>query len=141
MDQNAAAKLALVNGRVYTMDAARRWASAVAVSQGQIVGVGTDAAVRELIGPGTDVVDLGGRMLLPGFQDAHVHPPSSGLELLQCNLHDVHGIDEYVAAVREYSAPSRVCAPRGLAPTRMKRFVSAAAKSPCGWVASTSRMA
>ena len=41
MDQNAAANLALVNGRVYTMDAARRWASAVAVSQGRIVGVGT----------------------------------------------------------------------------------------------------
>ena len=104
MDQNAAANLALVNGRVYTMDAARRWASAVAVSQGRIVGVGTDADVRELIGPGTDVVDLGGRMLLPGFQDAHVHPPSSGYEMLHCNLSEAYSVPEYERIVREYAA-------------------------------------
>src|SRR4029453_15820559 len=103
MDQNAAANLALVNGRVYTMDAARRWASAVAVSQGRIVGVGTDADVRELIGPGTDVVDLGGRMLLPGFQDAHVHPPSSGHEMLHCNLSEAYSVPEYERIVREYA--------------------------------------
>ena len=54
MDPNGTADLAFVNGRVYTMDAARRWAGAVAVSQGQIVAVGTDADVRELIGPGTE---------------------------------------------------------------------------------------
>jgi predicted amidohydrolase YtcJ len=104
MDQNAAANLALVNGRVYTMDAARRWASAVAISQGQIVGVGTDEDIRELIGPGTDVVDLGGRMLLPGFQDAHVHPPSSGYEMLHCNLSEAYSLPEYERIVREYAA-------------------------------------
>jgi predicted amidohydrolase YtcJ len=104
MDQNAAANLALVNGRVYTMDAARRWASAVAVSQGRIVGVGTDADVRGLIGPGTDVVDLGGRMLLPGFQDAHVHPPSGGYEMLHCNLSEAYSVPEYQRIVREYAA-------------------------------------
>ena len=104
MDQNAAADLALVNGRVYTMDAARRRASAVAVSQGRIVGVGTDADVRELIARGTDVVDLAGRMLLPGFQDAHVHPPSSGYEMLHCNLSEAYSVPEYERIVREYAA-------------------------------------
>jgi predicted amidohydrolase YtcJ len=104
MDQNAAANLALVNGRVYTMDAARRWASGVAVSRGRIVAVGTDADVRELIGPGSDVVDLGGRMLLPGFQDAHVHPPSSGYEMLHCNLSEAYSVPEYERIVREYAA-------------------------------------
>jgi len=103
MDQNAAANLALVNGRVYTMDAARRWASAVAVSQGRIVAVGTDADVRELIGRGTEVVDLGGRMLVPGFQDAHVHPPSSGYEMLHCNLFEAYSVPEYQRIVREYA--------------------------------------
>jgi len=103
MDQNAAANLALVNGRVYTMDAARRWASAVAVSQGRIVAVGTDADVRELIGRGTEVVDLGGRMLVPGFQDAHVHPPSSGYEMLHCNLFEAYSVPEYHRIVREYA--------------------------------------
>src|SRR5215217_2867047 len=104
MDPNGTAVLAFVNGRVYTMDAARRWAGAVAVSRGQIVAVGTDADVRELIGPGTDVVDLEGRMLLPGFQDAHVHPPSGGLEMLRCNLADAYTGEEYGRIVPEYAA-------------------------------------
>ncbi len=38
------------------------------------------------MGPHTEIVDLAGRMLLPGFQDAHIHPPGSGLEMLRCNL-------------------------------------------------------
>ena len=95
MDPNGTADLAFVNGRVYTMDAARRWSGAVAVSEGRIVAVGTDADVRELIGPGTEVVDLGGRMLLPGFQDAHVHAAASGLEMLHCNLSEAYSVREY----------------------------------------------
>ena len=90
MDPNGTANLAFVNGRVYTMDADRRWAGAVAVSEGRIVAVGTDADVRELIGPGTDVVDLGGRMLLPGFQDAHIHAAASGLR--DAALQSVRGV-------------------------------------------------
>jgi predicted amidohydrolase YtcJ len=104
MEPNGTANLAFVNGRVYTMDAARRWAGAVAVSEGQIVAVGTDAYVRELVGPGTDIVDLGGRMLLPGFQDAHVHPPSGGYEMLRCNLSEAYSLAEYERIVREYAA-------------------------------------
>ncbi len=60
-------------GEVYTMDAARRWASAVAVREGTIVYVGDDAGVQSLIGPDTRVVPLQGRMLLPAFQDSHAH--------------------------------------------------------------------
>ena len=104
MDPHGTANLAFVNGRVYTMDAARRWAGAVAVSEGRIVAVGTDADVRELIGPGTDVVDLGGRMLVPGFQDAHIHAAASGLEMLRCNLSEAYSVPEYERIVREYAA-------------------------------------
>jgi hypothetical protein len=103
MDPNGTADLAFVNGRVYTMDAARRWAGGVAVGEGQIVAVGTDAEVRELIGSGTDVVDLGGRMLLPGFQDAHIHAAASGLEMLRCNLSDAYSLPEYERIVRDYA--------------------------------------
>jgi predicted amidohydrolase YtcJ len=49
-------------------------------------------------------VDLGGRMLLPGFQDAHVHPPSSGYEMLHCNLSEAYSLPEYERIVREYAA-------------------------------------
>ncbi|HEU5041425.1 MAG TPA: amidohydrolase family protein, partial [Gemmatimonadales bacterium] len=79
----------LRGGAVYTMDAARRWAEAVAVRGGRIVYVGTDSLPPGLIGPKTEVVDLAGGMLLPGFQDAHVHPISSGVELGECHLHEL----------------------------------------------------
>ena len=59
---------------MYTVDAARSWASAIAVRDGRIVYVGGDSFPPGLIGPGTEVVELAGGMVLPGFQDAHVHP-------------------------------------------------------------------
>lgn len=99
----AQADLVLVNGAVYTVDAARRWAQAVAVRDGRIAAVGTDAEVRELVGPRTEVVDLRGRMLVPGFQDAHIHPPAAGVEMLQCELLDLHGLDAYREAIRSYA--------------------------------------
>jgi predicted amidohydrolase YtcJ len=98
------ADLAFVNGAVYTVDAARSLAQAVAVRDGAIVVVGTDAAIREQVGARTEVVDLRGRMLLPGFQDAHVHPPSGGLEMLQCDLNEVYTRPEYEEVIASYAA-------------------------------------
>lgn len=80
------ADLVFVHGRVHTVDARSPNAEAVAVTGGRITAVGDEAAVRELAGPRTEVVDLTGRLLLPGFQDAHVHPPQGGVEMLRCNL-------------------------------------------------------
>jgi predicted amidohydrolase YtcJ len=98
------ADLALVNAGVYTVDAARRWARAVAVREGRIVAVGTDRDVEELLGPATEVLDLRGRLVLPGFQDAHVHPLPGGLEMLQCNLSEAHSLEEYRRIVAAYAA-------------------------------------
>ena len=103
MASNGTVDLAFVNGRVATMDAARRWAGAVAVSQGGIVAVGTDADARELVGSETEVIDLDGKMLVPGFQDAHVHPPSSGFEMLHCNLSEAYDVREYERIVSDYA--------------------------------------
>jgi len=100
----AAADLALRNGAVYTLDGARSWAQAVAISRGRIVYVGTDAGLASHIGAGTRVVDLHGRMVLPGFQDAHIHPISAGIKAKSCDLTDLKTADEYVAAVRKYAA-------------------------------------
>ncbi len=66
-----------LNGAVYTMDPARPRAEAVAVRGKRIVHVGSSARARALVGRGTTVVDLQGRMLLPGFVDAHVHPTAA----------------------------------------------------------------
>ena len=91
-------------GAVYTVDPARTWAQAVAVKGGRIVSVGTDESVADLIGPKTEVHDLRGRMLLPGFQDAHVHPPSGGLEMLECNLNEAYTREGYERIVADYAS-------------------------------------
>ena len=98
------ADLVLTGGRIATMDAARSWASALAVRDGRIVAVGADAAVASHIGPSTRVIALRGRTVTPGFQDAHVHPVHGGLARLRCELHDTRGRDEVLATIAEYAA-------------------------------------
>ncbi|HEY7701145.1 MAG TPA: amidohydrolase [Candidatus Limnocylindrales bacterium] len=82
------ADLVLLSGRIATMDNARSWATALAVAGGRITAVGPDRAVREHIGPSTRVIELRGRTVTPGFQDAHVHPVHGGLSMLRCDLHE-----------------------------------------------------
>ncbi|MGW2543177.1 amidohydrolase [Kitasatospora sp. NPDC001574] len=67
-----------------------------------MTAVGHDE-VRELVGPGTEVVDLTGRLLLPGFQDAHIHAVHGGQELADCDLTGTLGVEEYLRRVREYA--------------------------------------
>jgi hypothetical protein len=100
---NDRADLVFTNGAVYTVDATRRWAQSVAIRGGRIVAVGTDADVKEHASPGSEVVDLRGRMLLPGFQDAHVHPPSGGWEMAHCNLSEDYDLESYRRIIRAYA--------------------------------------
>jgi len=97
------ADLAILSA-VYTVDARRPWAEGVAVRDGRILAVGTADEIDGLTGPGTRKVDLRGRMVVPGFQDAHVHPPHAGLERLRCDLNDAGGPEEYARLIREYVA-------------------------------------
>ena len=98
-----AADLVLRNGAVYTVDAARSWAQAVAVKDGKIVFVGTDADLGDRIGAATQVVDLKGRMLMPGMQDAHIHPISGGIEASACDLNGKRSAEEYLATIKAYA--------------------------------------
>ncbi len=94
------ADLLFTNGPVLTPEG--RTATAVAVTGDRITVVG-HAEVRDLAGPDTQVVDLAGRLLLPGFQDAHVHPVQAGLELTQCDLTRAKTAEDTIAAVRAYA--------------------------------------
>ena len=96
----APAELVFRHGAVYTLDAARSWAGAVAVRRGRIVYVGADTLPAGLLGPHTEIVDLRGGMLLPAFQDAHVHLIDGGVELGDCNLTEAEDADGVVAAIR-----------------------------------------
>ncbi|MFJ4917774.1 amidohydrolase [Streptomyces sp. NPDC088726] len=96
------ADLVFTRGPVFTADPARTRASSLAVTGDRITAVGHDE-VRELIGPGTEVVDLTGKLLLPGFQDAHIHPVFAGVELAECDLTGTVGAGEYLARIRAYA--------------------------------------
>ncbi len=98
------ADLVLHSGRVFTGSGLHPSATAVAVSDGRVAAVGTDAEVRSWAGPGTQAVDLAGRLVLPGFTDAHVHPVMGGLERLGCDLSEVHGAQAALDRVAAYAA-------------------------------------
>jgi predicted amidohydrolase YtcJ len=74
------------NGAVLTFDARKEPATCIAVRDDLIVYVGSDAGAADLIGPSTEVIDLKGRTVMPGIQDAHMHPLSAGRSLRQCSL-------------------------------------------------------
>ena len=93
--------LILFDGKVYTVDANRSWAEAVAVIDGKIAYVGSSTGANKYKGPHTRLVDLEGKMVLPGFQDAHVHPIEAGMAYLGCSLHDGKSVEEYVRIVEE----------------------------------------
>jgi predicted amidohydrolase YtcJ len=96
------ADLVFTHGPVHTGDPARTRATGLAVTGDRITAVGHDE-VRELIGPGTEVVDLRGKLLIPGFQDAHIHAVYGGVELAECDLTGTVGVDDYLARVRNFA--------------------------------------
>ncbi|MFJ7959205.1 amidohydrolase [Streptomyces sp. NPDC096319] len=96
------ADLVFTRGPVFTADPARTRATSLAVVGERIAAVGHDE-VRDLIGPGTEVVDLTGKLLLPGFQDAHIHAVGGGKELAECDLTGTVGVADYLERIREYA--------------------------------------
>lgn len=101
---DSAADFVLVNGTVHTVDPSLPRATAVAIRQGRIVGVGGDEIVDDHRGPRTETVDLRGRTALPGFQDAHAHPSGAGIERSRCDLSDIHDRDAYLARISAYAS-------------------------------------
>ncbi|MFC9496397.1 amidohydrolase [Streptomyces sp. NPDC056982] len=102
MPDTAPADLVFTGGPVHTFSPARSRATSVAVRGERIVAVGHDE-VRQLVGPATEVVDLKGKLLIPGFQDAHAHPVGGGLELGQCDLSGATTLDEYRRRISAYA--------------------------------------
>jgi predicted amidohydrolase YtcJ len=94
----AYAEKLFTNGPVF---AGGRTGTQVAVRDGRIAAVGPDLA--DLIGPATERIDLAGRLLIPGFQDAHVHAVMGGVELGQCDLTGTVDPDEYRRRIRAYA--------------------------------------
>ena len=99
--------LAFVGAKVYTLDEDAPWAEAVVVRDDRIVYVGDAAGAVDLIGDSTDVRDLGGQLLLPGFIDAHAHPIAGGAYATALSLETWGTVDEWVAAIAAYAAANQ----------------------------------
>src|SRR5690606_27082655 len=82
------ADLVVINAEIHTMDAENRVASALAVYGDKIISVSSDEEIKELTGSNTQVVDAGGRVVIPGFNDAHVHFMGVGSQLSSVDLRD-----------------------------------------------------
>jgi len=82
--------LVLQDGAIYTLDAKQPWATALVIHAGRIAYVGDDAGAKPYIEKGARVLDLHGKMVMPGFHDAHIHPMSGAMRLIGCKLGDIN---------------------------------------------------
>jgi predicted amidohydrolase YtcJ len=98
------ATLIFVHGKVWTENPAQPTAQAVALAANRILAVGDDAAMRKLAGPGTRIIDLNGRLLVPGFNDAHVHFLGGGFSLISVQLGSTSSQAEFRERIAAFAA-------------------------------------
>jgi len=99
--QNQMADVVFTNGTVWTVNPAQPKAQAVAVLRDRILAVGSNAEIQKLTGPSTTVIDLGGRLMLPGFIDNHTHFSSGGFQLQNVDLRNAKSEKEFATLIRE----------------------------------------
>jgi predicted amidohydrolase YtcJ len=93
----------LANGQVYTEKGAPSWAQAVAVRGEKIIAVGDDAGILKPRGPATKALDAGGKLVLPGFVDGHIHFMEGSISLGQANFDGAKNPAEIQHILREYA--------------------------------------
>ncbi len=99
-----AADLVLVNAKIRTFDKANRQVEALAVSDGRITAVGSSADIRKLAGPRTKILDARGKLVIPGFNDSHVHFTGIGNQFSHLNLRSTQDRDAVLEKVRFYAS-------------------------------------
>jgi len=96
-----AADRVLLNGAVYTVDAERSWAEAVAIKDGKIIYVGDNEGAGAYISTESEVIDLAGHMLLPGFHDSHVHILTGIMDEDECDLLRIPTAEDVAVKLKE----------------------------------------
>jgi predicted amidohydrolase YtcJ len=94
----------LFNARIHTVDPSRPWAEALAVAGDRLVGVGSTADILPLAASSTRVLDAGGRLVLPGFNDAHVHLIRGAAEIVGVDLRPARDVKEMTARLAAHAA-------------------------------------
>ena len=85
-DQDKIADAIYINGKIYSVNEAQPWAEALAIKDGKFIKVGSSEEVEKLKGEITSVIDLDGKMVIPGIYDTHVHAYEAGLGYIKCKL-------------------------------------------------------
>jgi predicted amidohydrolase YtcJ len=98
------ADIIVIHGRVYTENPKQPWVQAVAIRGAKIVAVGDDITVEKIRGMGTKVINAGGKLVLPGFADCHVHFMDGSLSLGRVNLAGAKDAAEIQKRLREYAS-------------------------------------
>lgn len=98
------ADLILTNGKIWTVNAAQPQAEAIACLGSRIVAVGSSADIHKWAGPHTQVIDLAGKLVVPGFNDAHVHFYTGGAHLSSVQLRDAKTEAEFRDRIRTFAA-------------------------------------
>ena len=99
----APADIIIQHAKVFTADEKHPWAQSVAILKGKIVAVGTDDEVARRRGIGTKMIDAGGKVVLPGFTDCHIHFLSGGLGLQRVDLQGAKNLDDILARLQKYA--------------------------------------
>lgn len=102
-DPMLAPDLVILNAAVHTMDDARPTAGAVAILGNRIAALGSTAEIRAIAGPRTRVIDAAGKLVLPGFNDAHTHFLMGGFALANIDLREAASPEEMTRRVKEYA--------------------------------------
>ncbi|MEQ1606930.1 MAG: amidohydrolase [Pyrinomonadaceae bacterium] len=102
--QSSHADLVITNASIRTMDAKRTIARSIAVLNGKIIAIGSDADTKALVGANTRVIDAGGKTIVPGFNDAHVHFMETGQQLSSVDLRSAKTPEEFVQRIRDFAA-------------------------------------
>src|ERR1700675_5079371 len=97
------ADIIVVHGHVYTENPKQPWAQAVAIYHGKIVAVGDDPEIERRRGMGTKVIHAGGKLVLPGFVDCHIHFMEGSISLGQANFEGAKNPAEIQHILREYA--------------------------------------
>ena len=102
--QKMTVDLIVINAKVRTMDANKSTAEAFAVLGNRIVAVGTNSEIRALAGANTKTIDAGGKLVIPGFNDSHVHFLDGGAGLSSVDLRDAKTPQEFVERIKNFAA-------------------------------------
>jgi len=98
------ADIIVIHGRVYTENPKQPWAQAVAIHGAKIVAVGDDTTIQKIRGMGTKVINAGGKLVLPGFTDCHIHFLDGSLSLGRVNLEGAKDVADIQKKLRQYAA-------------------------------------